>query len=152
VYVTAWDIGRYQDAAVAIVLDITEDVHDLVAYRRLRGASYPQIQREIEALHKKYPGITAVEKNAAGAAVLENLNLPEHELEGFTTTRDSKARIIQQLKLKMQQWCIKWNAEACPQLDADNVVQDSVMALAIAEEFATKAHLRQGRVIGVWHV
>jgi hypothetical protein len=118
-YVTAWDIGRYQDAAVGIVLDITEDVHDVVAYRRLRGASYPQIQREIEALHKAYPGITAVEKNAAGAAVLENLNLPEHELEGFTTTRDSKARIIQQLKLKMQQWCIKWDAEACPQLDAE---------------------------------
>jgi hypothetical protein len=160
-YVTAWDIGRYQDAAVGIVLDITEDVHDVVAYCRLRGVTYPQIQREIEALHKAYPGITAVEKNAAGAAVLENLNLPEHELEGFTTTRDSKARIIQQLKLKMQQWCIKWNPEACPQLDAemrgyqipdDNVVQDSVMALAIAEEFAAKAHLRQGRIVGVWHV
>jgi hypothetical protein len=30
-YVTAWDIGRYQDAAVGIVLDITEDIHDVVA-------------------------------------------------------------------------------------------------------------------------
>ena len=155
-YVKAWDIGRYQDAAVGIVLDITEDVHDVVAYRRLRGVSYPEIQREIEAMHKAYPGITAIEKNAAGGAVLENLNLPEHELAGFTTTKSSKARIIQQLKLQMQGWLLKWDPEACSQLDAemrgyqlpdDNVVQDSVMALAIALELAPQAHL--GRVLPV---
>ena len=35
-YVKAWDIGRHQDAAVGIVLDITEDVHDVVGYVRLR--------------------------------------------------------------------------------------------------------------------
>jgi hypothetical protein len=72
-YVKAWDIGRLRDAAVGIVLDVTEDVHDVVAYERLRGASYPQIQHQIETMHRTYPGITAIEDNAAGQAVRENL-------------------------------------------------------------------------------
>jgi hypothetical protein len=30
-------------------MDVTDGVHDVVCYRRLRGVSYPQIQYEIEA-------------------------------------------------------------------------------------------------------
>jgi hypothetical protein len=154
-YVKAWDIGRHQDAAVGIVLDVTDDVHDVVVYERLRGASYPQIQREIQIMHLAYPGITVIEDNAAGEAVRENLDLPEHQVIGFTTSPSSKARIIQQLKIAIQNWAIKWDAHACPQLDAemrgyqlvdDNVEQDSVIALAIALEHAPQAH-RGGRVI-----
>ena len=153
-YVKAWDIGRHQDAAVGLVLDVTEDIHDVVDYKRLRGVPYPQIQREIERMHLAYPGITVIEDNAAGQAVRENLDLPEHQVIGFNTTPSSKARIIQQLKIAVQSWCIKWDADACPQLDAemrgyqlpdDNVVQDSVIALAIALEHAPHAH-RGGRV------
>jgi Terminase RNaseH-like domain len=156
-YVKAWDIGRHQDAAVGIVLDITEDVHDVVAYKRLRGVRYPQIQREIETMHHAYPGITAIEKNAAGEAVLENLHLPQHELVGFSTNGQSKPRIISQLQIALQNWTLKWDPHACPQLDAemrgyqlpdDNVTQDSVIALAIALEHAAQAHLgRLGRPI-----
>jgi hypothetical protein len=154
-YVKAWDIGREKDAAVGIVLDVTEDVHDVVAYRRLRGAPYPQIQREIEALHKAFPGTTVIEDNAAGQAVRENLKLPEYQVIGFSTSPSSKARIIQQLRLAIESWLIQWDRDACAQLDAemrgyqlpdDNVVQDSVIALAIALEHAPLAH-RGGRVI-----
>jgi hypothetical protein len=153
-YVKAWDIGRHQDAAVGLVLDVSDDVHDVVHYRRLRGVSYPQIQREIGAMHKAYPGSTVIEDNAAGAAVRENLDLPQHQLVGFTTTASSKARIIEQLKIAVQNQHIKWDADTCPQLDSemrgyqlpdDNVVQDSVIALAIALEHAPHAH-RGGRV------
>jgi hypothetical protein len=156
-YVTAWDIGRHQDAAVGIVLDVTEDVHDVVAYQRLRGATYPEIQRAIETMHRAYPGITAIEKNAAGGAVLENLDLPEHELIGFTTTATSKARIIQQLAIAVQNWLMKWDPALCPQLESemrgyqlpdDHVVQDSVIALAIALEHAPSAH-STGRILAV---
>jgi len=158
-YVKAWDIGRHQDAAVGIVLDVTEDVHEVVAHKRLRGVRYPEIQHAIETLHHAYPGITVIEDNAAGEAVRENLNLPEHQVIGFRTTPSSKARIIQQLKIAVEGWCIKWDADACPQLDAemrgyqlpdDNVIQDSVIALAIALEHAPTAHL--GRVLGVFQV
>jgi hypothetical protein len=157
-YVKAWDIGRHQDAAVGIVLDVTEGVHDVVSYTRLRGATYPQIQREIEALHNAYPGVTVIEDNAAGEAVRENLDLPEHQLIGFKTTPSSKARIIQQLRIAIEGWLIQWDASACPQLDAemrgyqlpdDNVEQDSVMALAIALEHAPQAHTTGGRLLPI---
>jgi hypothetical protein len=157
-YVKAWDIGRHQDAAVGIVLDVTEDVHDVVAYRRLRGVSYPQIQHEIKIMHLDYPGMTVIEDNAAGEAVRENLDLPEHQVIGFKTTPSSKARIIQQLKIAIQGWLIQWDENACPQLDAemhgyqlidDNVVQDSVIALAIALEHAPLAHPTGGRLLPV---
>jgi hypothetical protein len=159
-YVKAWDIGRHQDAAVGLVLDVTEDVHDVVAYRRLRGVRYPEIQREIEDLHHAYPGITVIEDNAAGEAVRENLNLPEHQVLGFRTTPSSKARIIEQLKIAVQSWVLKWDAAACPQLDAemrgyqlpdDHVEQDSVIALAIALEHAPQAH-QGGRILGIIQV
>jgi hypothetical protein len=157
-YVKAWDIGREQDAAVGVVLDVTEDVHDVVSYRRLRGVSYPEIQREIETMHKAYPGPTVIEDNAAGQAVRENLNLPEHQVLGFNSNRSSKARITEQLKIAVQSWVIKWDAAALPQLDAemrgyqlpdDHIVQDSVVALAIALDHAPHAH-QGGRILGVY--
>jgi hypothetical protein len=153
-YITAWDIGRHQNAAVGIVLDVTEDVHDVVHYRRLRGVSYPEIQREIESMHNAYPGLTVIEDNHAGEAVREYLTLPEHQVLGFNTNPSSKARILEQLKIAVQNWVIKWDADAFPQLDAemrgyqlpdDNVEQDSVVALAIALEHAPQAH-HQARI------
>ena len=118
------------------------------------------IQHEIEAMHHAWPGLTVIEDNAAGQAVRENLNLPEHKVIGFTTTASSKARIIQQLRIAVQHWHITWHPEVCPQLDAemrgyqlpdDNVVQDSVIALAIALEHAAHAH-QGGRILGIYYV
>lgn len=155
-YVKGWDIGRHQDAAVAVVLDITDDVHDVVHYRRLRSCTYPEIQQEMETIHQMYPGLTIVEKNGPGEAVLENVKIPEHQREGFSTTGASKPRILANLKLATQNWLIKWDPspDACEQLDVEmrgyqipdeNVVQDSVMALAIAEAGAEMELLKVGR-------
>jgi hypothetical protein len=161
-YIKAWDIGRHQDAAVGIVLEVTTGVHQVVGYERLRGQSYATIQQHIERMHAAWPGLTVIEDNAMGAAVRENLDIPEEQLRGFQTTKPSKARIIAQLKLALQNQTLKWNPRDCPQLDAemrgyqlpdDNVVQDSVIALAIAEEYAPEAHISSGgRILGVYYV
>lgn len=159
-YVKAWDIGRHADAAVCIVLDVTEDVFDVVAYRRLREMPYPFIQREIKLVHEAYPGMTVIEDNAAGEAVRENLDIPERQVLGFSTTKPSKARIIHQLRLMLQNQTVKWNPDECPELDAemrgyqlpdDDVVQDSVMTLAIAVDHAPVAY-STGRILAVEHV
>lgn len=157
-YIIAWDIGRHADAAVGIVLDVTEDVHDVVYYTRLRENTYPQIQREIKVVHEAYPGtLTVIEDNAAGEAVRENLDIPQSQLIGFKTTKPSKARIISQLQLRLQHQTTKWNPNECPELDIemrgyqipdDAVVQDSVMALAIAEDHSDRAY-STGRVLAV---
>ena len=160
-YIKAWDIGRHQDAAVGIVLDVTEDVFDVVHYVRLVNNPYPSIQREIKVVHELYPGsLTVIEDNAAGEAVRENLDVPEHQVIGFKTTKPSKERIIAQLRLYLQQQMLKWRADECPELDAemrgyqlpdDDVRQDSVMTLAIALDHADKAY-RTGRVLAVAQV
>lgn len=160
-YVLGFDTGRHQDAAVLITLDVTEPIHDVVDYRRMREVSYPYMQAQIKEAWLRYPNaLVAIEKNAAGEAVLENLDIPEQFLEGWTTTRPSKAKIISGLKVCLQNHLLKWDPIECSQLDAemrgyqepdDHVVQDSVMALAIAEEHAHLAH-KVGTVkrIGIW--
>lgn len=161
-YSKGWDIGRHQDAAVGIVLDVTEDVHDVVGYVRLREQTYPQIQHAIEEMDRRYPGPLGVEKNSAGEAVLENLKIAEHRIAEakFTTSNSSKARIIQQVNLALQNQLLKWDPTECGQLDSEvrgyqtpdeNVVQDSVIALAIAEEYAPSAH-SGGKLLGVVRV
>lgn len=157
-YVKAWDVGRHNDAAVGVVLDVTEDVVDVVHYIRLRGVPYPELQRRIEAVHEVYPGLTVIEKNSAGEAVMENLDIPDHELEGFNTSAVSKARILKGLVIAFQGETLKYKGDAWPQLDAelrgyqipdDQIVQDSVMALAIGFDYVGKTHLRgrAGRIM-----
>lgn len=160
-YVKAWDIGRHKDAAVGLVLDVTDERHDVVFYGRYRELRYPDLQAEIERVHRRYPGTTWVESNAAGEAVLENLDIPEHQREGFSTNGSSKPRILSNLKIATQNQLIAWDPVEAAQLDAemrgyqlpdDHVVQDSVIALAIAESCAGEAHIKTGRVLSVLEV
>ena len=109
------------------------------------------LQREIEETHRAYGGLTVIEKNSAGEAVLENLELPENEAIGFNTTNKSKPVILAGLKIGFQKELVRYDAAEWPQLDQelrgyrlpdDDVVQDSVMALAIG--YAHAARGRQG--------
>lgn len=157
-YIKAWDVGRHNDAAVGVVLDVTEDVVDVVHYVRLRGVPYPELQRRIEAVHEAYPGLTVIEKNSAGEAVAENLELPDHEVELFNTSAVSKSRILKGLVIAFQKEVLKYRGDVWTQLDAelrgyqipdDQIVQDSVMALAIGYDYVGKVHLRgrAGRIM-----
>lgn len=148
-YVKGWDVGRHADAAVCVVLDVTDDVADVVYYLRLRDTPYPEIQRRMEMVHILYPGLTVVEKNAAGEAVLENTAIPESQKLGFSTTGMSKPRIIGKLQVAFSNQVLKYREADCQQLHVelglytipdDKLVQDSVMALAIAYEHAAAAH------------
>jgi len=160
VYVQAWDIGRHQDAAVGVVLDVTDPIWDIVSYRRLRGVPYPGIQSMIEHDHRAYSvTVTMIEKNGPGEAVMENLDLPEEEIEGFSTTKPSKARILSKTQLRLEQQTLRWSSVKWPQLDAemrayqlpdDAIVQDSVIATAIGVEAGDYAPVRRkGKVRAV---
>ncbi len=144
------DIGQ-RDAFVITVLDCTEDVKDVVYLKRIVGASYPQMQREIEWVDKNYRGPLGIEKNGPGMAVIENLNISEarvSEIE-FATTLASKARILSQVKLHAQSRCLKFDPNECPQLLMElktyrvpdkEIQQDCVMSLAIALEYASRGY------------
>ena len=134
-YLTAWDIGRRRDATVGVTLT-TQAPYQIVAFERIDGASYPRIQRAIEARTMQYPGVTYVESNGVGDPVIENLTVG---VTPWTTTSKTKLQALDSLSLLLEQGNIKW--QAIQQLDAEmmvyqdddkDLVQDCVMALAIA--------------------
>ena len=134
-YVTAWDIGRRQDATVGVTLDVTDEPWQLVAFERLLGVPYPVIQGHIERRHAAYRGEHWVESNGVGDPVIENLNC---HAEPFTTTRKSKAQIVTALALAHEQHRLKHAVKQLQiecqvyQWDDADLVQDSVMAASIA--------------------
>jgi hypothetical protein len=156
-YVKSWDIGRHQDAAVGIVIDVTEALMDVVHYEKIERMPYPILQRRIERMHEAYPGTTVIEANSAGEAVAENCDIPEDDLQLFTTSGKSKAIILDSLKVSFQKDLLRYDAMEWPQLDQelrgyrlpdDSIVQDSVMSLAIGHSFAGKARAQPKRKRG----
>ena len=138
-YLKAWDVGRLQDAAVGVCLDITSNPHFLVDYRRLLKKPYPILQAEIADLHNRYPGPTYVEDNNAGRSVIENLDVPASP---FVTSGSSKPKLILALKVALEKEYLKLpRTRLVSQLifelqsymwDDEGLIQDSVMALGIA--------------------
>lgn len=140
-YVTAWDIGRRQDATVGITLDVTEAVHQVVAFERHLGLPYPAIQAAIDRRSRAYPGRHWVESNGVGDPVIENLSQP---VTPFTTTAKTKQQAITALALAHENKTFK---HGVPQLRLETqlyqindqaLIQDAVMAAAIAEFEASK--------------
>jgi len=170
-YVKAWDIagpkdaatkGRKPDKVVGTVLDVTEEVWDVVEQVVFQGEGYPITAKRIEWLDEKYTGLNVIEDNSAGAAVRSFVQIPEERLIGFTTTNQSKPKIISELKFGVSAGTIKWNADECAELDAEmryykladeGIAQDCVMSLAIAVHHGTEAAAESGgRVLGVVRV
>ncbi len=150
------DIGSRRDHTVITCLDVTENVYDVACYLRLRG-DYPQLQKAIIDMHQAFPSaLVCIEENSVGAAVADNLSIPEHMLRRFTTSKKSKQRIIEALRRALQLQLLKWQPSLTQltaemrdyQLPDDNVVQDSVISLAIALEYAAEAQgfQAQGRI------
>jgi hypothetical protein len=150
-YVTAWDIGR-KDATVCVVLRAPSEkeaqVWDVVGYRRLVGQDFPTIQREIEAMHRQYPGPTIVEANSIGLPTIQNLRLPKGEVIEQTTTQASKQAMLTEIETLLEQQTLKIHsafqqllAELADYRQPDSAItQDSVMALGFAVMNAYHAH------------
>lgn len=135
-YVTAWDIGRHHDATVGVVWDVTQEPYQLVRYERYQSMPYPRQQALIDERAREYKGRTVIESNGQGDPVYENLT--EH-VSPFTTTAKTKQQALDSLSLLLEQRSIKFpyiremEEELLGYEDDDkDLVQDSVMAMAIA--------------------
>ena len=135
-YVTAWDIGRRQDATVGVTLDVTETVHQVVAFERHLGLPYPAIQAAIDRRSRAYPGRHWVESNGVGDPVIENL---ETRVTAFTTTAKTKFQAITALALAHENKTFKHGIPQLKletqlyQIDDSRLITDCVIAAAIAE-------------------
>jgi hypothetical protein len=159
-YIIAADIG-VKDATVITVLDVTSQVQHVAHYVRRVGLSYPQIGAELTRVCADYyPAPVVVESNSMGQAVIDHLEV-KNRIIPFATTATSKARAIEALASALQHMSVQYDGKALPQLDGElrgyqipdeNVVQDSVMSLALAIDQAPEAYSaknRPGRVMSV---
>lgn len=134
-YLTAWDIGRRQDATVGITLEMTGDRLQVVAFERMLGESFPVIQASIEKRTRAYPGPTYVESNGIGDPVIENLSVRVHP---WTTTAKTKQAAVTALALAHENHSLKHDIaqlrRECQlyQWQDERLIQDCVMAAAIA--------------------
>jgi hypothetical protein len=131
----------------------------VVAFERHTGLSYPAIQNVIERKARDFPNAPiAIEQNAMGITVIQNLNLPAHRIIPFTTSALSKARALEGIQYALERGELKAHPDECAQLFTElrnyqipdeHVQQDSVMALAIACDCAPQVYA-QGRVMAVF--
>ena len=90
-YAVGVDIGFRQDATAIIVLELSDEGHDVVDYRHLTGASPIEVARQIEHVAGSYPAcLILIEDNGPGYVVRHHLDLPSDQALGFTMTALSK--------------------------------------------------------------
>lgn len=142
--ITAWDIGRRRDHTVGITIGQRGEDWHVVAFDRVLEP-YPAIQTRIEDRQRSFGGKTYVESNGVGDPVIENLDV---KIEPFTTTAKTKTQAIQALQLLIQQGRFKHDVGQLDremslyQWDDAGIIQDSVMAAAIAAFAAIPPSLR----------
>lgn len=101
-YVMGCDWGKYNDYTVLTVIDAT--THQMVALDRFNQIDYTLQLGRVQVLAEKYqPEVIVAEKNSMGDPIVEQLfytyNLP---VQPFTTTNQSKAKIIDALSLAFE--------------------------------------------------
>ncbi len=105
-YVMGCDWGKYNDYTVLTVLDAT--THAMVALDRFNQIDYRLQLERVKVLAERYqPEVIIAEKNAMGDPITEQLYY-EHGLpiQPFTTTNQSKAKIIDALSLAFERQSI----------------------------------------------
>ena len=101
-YYAGLDLAIASDYTVLTVLD--QD-GNLVDHYRENGTSWEQIIVKVTEKIKKWKCKTLVEKNSIGSVIFEQLSKTCPGLvSAFTTTQDTKADIIEALKLSFSSW------------------------------------------------
>jgi len=144
-YAVGVDVGFKQDATCIIVLDHTDDNFAVAHYLHLTPPCEPyEVAAAVEHVHQLFPrALVLVEDNSAGYVLRQSLNIPADKLKGFTTTQQSKARILDALYAEITRQSVCWQHDQCPELTTqmyhyrlpDQAIrQDAVLALALALE------------------
>jgi hypothetical protein len=147
--INAWDIGRRRDHTVGVTIGQRGDDWHVIAYERTIEP-YPAIQARIERRHRAFGGKTYVESNGPGDTVIENLLI---RVRPFVTTVRSKVQAIQALQLLIQQGRFKHGIDqlgrelSLYEWDDEGLIQDSVMAAAIAASEAVPPPSRFGAAV-----
>ncbi len=107
-YVMGVDLAKTQDFTVLTVIDTS--TREVVAFERFSDVSWTEQKLRIQRLAHKYNNaLTVIDSNGVGDPIVEDLQTAnislyyEGDKPGFKFTNDSKARLIDQLALAIEQ-------------------------------------------------
>ena len=136
--------GKGKDKTCLIVVDITDDVHQIVAYKSWTKGPFELLYSNAAELCAAYHIDTvAIDETGLGAPITEHLRdrVGGAEVIGFTFTSTSKVTLINKFVLRVQRKQFKFKdvPELRRQLllyqwDDKNLMTDAVMAAALTEE------------------
>ena len=149
-YAVGVDVGYRRDATAIVVLELSDEGHDVVDYRYLTGVSPAELERQIKHVTTVYPKcLILIENDGSGYVLRQNLNLSEERVQGFDTGELAKARLLDNLYAELRAQTIKWPHQDCPELTremyacrAGTHTGDTVISLALALEAARRVRER----------
>jgi len=157
-YVHVWDLARKRDWTVGITLDVTLLPAQIVAYERFRFVPWPEVAARISHRHTTYSAqgcasVTRWDATGLGDPVGAMLDIPLSQSQPFVFTPASKRDAVMALILAAERAALRgpatghgieslWAEMSLYRWDDKKLLQDSVMALAIA------AHDLKDRVQG----
>jgi len=107
------DWGKHEDWTVISVLDAASN--EMIGFHRFNRIDYTFQTDRLRAWAKRYkPALILAEANAMGEPLIDQLQRDGLPVEGFTTTNQSKAEIVNALALALEQEEIRILSE--PQL------------------------------------
>ena len=142
-YLHAWDLARARDWTVGITLDVTVLPAQIVAFERFRHIPWPEVADRISARHARYGGHTIYDSSGVGDPLGEFLDIPLAQLEAFKFTTTSKRDAVMAAVLAGERAAVRgpargngieimWSEMGAYRWDDKNLVQDCVMAVAMA--------------------
>lgn len=107
-YATGIDIGRRNDATVAITLRWhPSGPAKMVGYEPLVDKTWQEQERILEDYLKRFPGVVAADATGMGDPLVEHLRGCCPRVEGFTFTEKSKTELISRLQLAFNTQAIR---------------------------------------------
>jgi phage FluMu gp28-like protein len=101
-YVMGADLAKHQDFTVLVVRD-GEEKH-VVAFERFNELSWEFQKSKILALAKKYNDARIVlDSSGVGDPLYDDLSRDKADIEAFTFTNESKAKLIESLSIAIEQ-------------------------------------------------
>ncbi len=158
------DVGLKNDATVFVMLDCTEEIADVVAFRRLKGTTSTEVGQALAEMHRAWPRAHfTFEVTGIGLPIFQSLSasgsVPESRLHEFHTSAASKARVVNELAYLIECQHLRFDPDATDPLQRellsyrrdDHAIQtDCVLAICFSLAGAPHAHdSNAGRILSV---
>lgn len=106
-YCIGADLAKHHDFTVLTVMDAVR--REVVAIERFQDIQWPKIKERIQYLARKYNNAyVLLDSTGVGDPILDDLQSAGLSVEGYRFTQDSKAKLIEQLTVAIEQRLITY--------------------------------------------